>query len=104
MTSLGPFNVEYIKVNHSIIDGVGLAIENPEGIIINSGDFKIDYTPVDGYFTDLNRFAYYGKKDVKILFSDSKETTITSIHCLPLMIQKLCFISWPKPTAKRRGD
>jgi ribonuclease J len=69
--TLGPFNVEYIRVNHSIIDGVGLAIETPEGIIIHSGDFKIDYTPVDGCFTDLNRFAYYGKKDVKILFSDS---------------------------------
>lgn len=69
--TLDPFNVEYIRVNHSIIDGVGLAIETPEGIIIHSGDFKIDYTPVDGCFTDLNRFAYYGKKDVKILFSDS---------------------------------
>ncbi len=70
-TSLGPFTLEYIAVNHSIIDGVGLAIETPEGIIIHSGDFKIDYTPVDGYFTDLNRFAHYGKKDVLMLFSDS---------------------------------
>lgn len=70
-TSLGPFNVEYIRVNHSIIDGLGLAIKTPEGIIVHSGDFKIDYTPVDGCFTDLNRFAYYGKKNVLILFSDS---------------------------------
>ncbi|MBW1816320.1 MAG: ribonuclease J [Deltaproteobacteria bacterium] len=70
-TSLGPFRVEYLRVNHSIIDGVGLAIETPEGIIIHSGDFKIDTTPVDNQFTDLNRFAYYGEKGVLAFFSDS---------------------------------
>lgn len=68
---LGPFSIEFIHVNHSIIDGVGLAINTPEGIIIHSGDFKIDYTPVDGRFTDLNRFAGYGEKGVLALFSDS---------------------------------
>ena len=70
-TSLGPFKVEYIRVNHSIIDGVGLAIETPEGTLIHSGDFKIDSTPVDNQFTDLNRFAYYGEKGVLAFFSDS---------------------------------
>jgi ribonuclease J len=70
-TLLGPFKVEYIRVNHSIIDGVGLAIETPEGILIHSGDFKIDTTPVDNQFTDLNRFAYYGRKGVLAFFSDS---------------------------------
>jgi ribonuclease J len=68
---LGPFSVEFIHVNHSIIDGVGLAIHTPEGIIIHSGDFKIDYTPVDGRFTDLNRFAHYGETGVLAFFSDS---------------------------------
>lgn len=68
---LGPFSIEFIHVNHSIIDGVGLAINTPEGIIIHSGDFKIDYTPVDGRFTDLNSFARYGEKGVLALFSDS---------------------------------
>jgi len=68
---LGPFSVEFIHVNHSIIDGVGLAINTPEGIIIHSGDFKIDYTPVDGRFTDLNRFAHYGETGVLAFFSDS---------------------------------
>lgn len=68
---LGPFSVEFIHVNHSIIDGVGLAINTPEGILIHSGDFKIDYTPVDGRFTDLNRFAHYGESGVLALFSDS---------------------------------
>jgi len=68
---LGPFSVEFIHVNHSIIDGVGLAITTPEGVVIHSGDFKIDYTPVDGHFTDLNRFAHYGEAGVLALFSDS---------------------------------
>lgn len=71
ITDSGPFKIEYIRVNHSIIDGVGLAIDTPEGILIHSGDFKIDHTPVDGYYTDVNRFASYGEKDVLALLSDS---------------------------------
>ena len=70
-TQLGPFKVEYISVNHSIVDGVGLAIDTPEGMLIHSGDFKIDPTPVDNQFTDLIRFAHYGEKGVIALFSDS---------------------------------
>lgn len=70
-TRFGPFTVEYIKVNHSTVDGVGLAILTPEGIIIHSGDFKIDRTPVDGDSTDLRRFAHYGKQGVLLLLSDS---------------------------------
>jgi ribonuclease J len=71
VTQFGPFKVEYISVNHSIVDGVALAIDSPEGIIIHSGDFKIDQTPVDGQMTDLGRFSYYGEHDVLALFSDS---------------------------------
>ncbi|NLD37357.1 MAG: ribonuclease J [Desulfatiglans sp.] len=71
MSEIGPFKIEYIRVNHSIIDGVGLAIDTPEGIIIHTGDFKIDHRPVDGYFTDINRFSYYGGKNCLALFSDS---------------------------------
>jgi ribonuclease J len=70
-TRLGPFNVEYISVNHSIVDGVGLAIDTPEGIILHSGDFRIDPTPVDSQFTDLIRFAHFGEKGVLAFFSDS---------------------------------
>ena len=70
-TEFGPFKVEYISVNHSTVDGVGLAIDTPEGIIIHSGDFKIDQTPVDRQFTDLVRFAHYGERGVLALFSDS---------------------------------
>ena len=70
-TPFGPFKVEYIRVNHSIVEGVGLAIETPEGIILHSGDFRIDQTPVDGQYTDLVRFAHYGGKGVLALLSDS---------------------------------
>ncbi|HBF43432.1 MAG TPA: ribonuclease J [Desulfobacteraceae bacterium] len=71
ITRLGPFNVEYIRVNHSIVDGVGLAIETPEGILIHSGDFKIDPTPVHGQSTDIIRFAHFGERGVLALLSDS---------------------------------
>jgi len=71
ITHLGPFNVEYISVNHSIVDGVGLAIGTPEGVILHSGDFRIDPTPVDYQFTDLIRFAHFGEKGVLAFFSDS---------------------------------
>jgi ribonuclease J len=71
ITQFGPFKVEYISVNHSIVDGVGLAIETPEGTLIHSGDFKVDSTPVDNQFTDLGRFAHFGQKGVLAFFSDS---------------------------------
>jgi ribonuclease J len=69
--SFGPFEVEFISVKHSIVDGVGLAIGTPEGMIVHSGDFKIDLTPVDGCMTDLARFAACGEKGVLALLSDS---------------------------------
>ncbi len=68
---IGPFTVEGIRVNHSIVDGVGLAIETPEGLILHSGDFRIDPTPVDEQLTDLIRFAHFGQKGVLAFFSDS---------------------------------
>ncbi len=67
----GPFIVEFIRVDHSIVDGVGLALHTPEGIIIHSGDFKVDHTPVDGIVTDLQRFAHFGSLGVLALLSDS---------------------------------
>ncbi len=63
--------VEFIKVNHSIIGGVGLALQNDLGTIIHTGDFKIDFSPVDGDVTDLYRFAHYGETGVLLLMSDS---------------------------------
>jgi ribonuclease J len=71
ISELGPFRIEFIRVNHSIPDGVGLAVETPEGILVHSGDFRMDQTPVDGQATDLRRFAHYGEKGVLALLSDS---------------------------------
>ena len=63
--------MEFIRVNHSIVDGAGLAVETPEGLIVHSGDFRIDPTPVDDQITDLIRFAHFGEKGVLAFFSDS---------------------------------
>jgi ribonuclease J len=68
---LGPFSFEFIRVCHSIPDGVALAIRTPAGIIIHSGDFKIDNTPVDGQRFDIARLGSYGEEGVLALFSDS---------------------------------
>lgn len=69
--TLGSFNIEMIHVNHSIPDAVGLAVKCPAGVIVQTGDFKIDTTPVDGDIIDLTRFAEYGKRGVIALLSDS---------------------------------
>jgi ribonuclease J len=69
--TIGSFSVEFIRVNHSIIGGVGLAIQTVAGTIIHTGDFKIDFSPVDGEVTDIYRFAHYGEKGVMLLLSDS---------------------------------
>jgi ribonuclease J len=63
--------VEIIRVAHSIVDGCALAITTPEGVVIHTGDFKIDQTPVDGELTDLATFARYGEAGVLALLSDS---------------------------------
>jgi ribonuclease J len=68
---IGDIKVEWMHVTHSIIDACSLAIETPAGILVHTADFKIDHTPVDGFTTDLQRFAYYGQKGVLCLFSDS---------------------------------
>src|SRR5690606_29127062 len=68
---LGPFKVELIRINHSIADSVALAIHTPLGIIIHSGDFKVDYHPINGEPIDLQRFAVLGSRGVLALLSDS---------------------------------
>ena len=69
--TLGPFQIEYLHVTHSTIDCVALAVRTPVGVIIHTGDFKIDPTPVDGKPFDLHAFARYGQEGVLALFSDS---------------------------------
>mgnify|MGYP000029453717 FL=1 len=68
---LGEFQLEFIRVRHSVVDGVGLAIETPLGVIIHTGDFKISHSNQDGMATDVNRFATYGQKGTLALLSDS---------------------------------
>ena len=69
--NLGQFRVEFIKTNHSIVDAAALAIYSPAGVVVHTGDFKVDYTPVFGDAIDLSRFAELGKKGVLALMCDS---------------------------------
>ena len=69
--NLGRFRVEFIKTNHSIVDAAALAIYSPVGIIVHTGDFKVDYTPVFGDAIDLQRFAELGRKGILALMCDS---------------------------------
>ncbi|PLX89211.1 MAG: ribonuclease J [Desulfuromonas sp.] len=73
---IGPFEVEFFRAAHSIVDGCGLAIHSPAGLIVHTGDFKLDPTPVDGQPTDLGRLAAYGEQGVLLLLADS-----TNIEC-----------------------
>ncbi len=68
---LGVFSIEFIRVTHSIVDGVGLGIETPVGLVVHTGDFKLDPTPVDGQLMDLHKFTEYGEKGTLLLLSDS---------------------------------
>ncbi len=67
----GCFSVGFIRVNHSIPDAVGLSIKTPVGMIVHTGDFKLDYTPVDGKMTDFRRFSELGNKGVLVMMADS---------------------------------
>ena len=69
--NLGQFRIEFIKTNHSIVDAAALAIYSPAGVVVHTGDFKVDYTPVFGDAIDLQRFAELGKKGVLALMCDS---------------------------------
>ncbi len=68
---MGCMAVEFIKVNHSIPDSVGMAIHTPAGVIVHSGDFKVDYSPIDGKIIDLARFGELGSRGVLALMADS---------------------------------
>src|SRR5215470_9781586 len=69
--TIGPFDVEFIRVTHSMPDCVALAIHTPAGVVVHTGDFKIDQTPIDGEHFDVHRFAELGSAGVLALFADS---------------------------------
>ncbi len=68
---IGPFELDFIRVNHSVVDGVGIAIRTPYGTIVHTGDFKLSQASIDGMTTDVNKFARYGEEGVLALLSDS---------------------------------
>lgn len=68
---IGVFELTFIPVSHSVVDGVGIAIETPVGLVVHTGDFKINHNPVDGMMTHINEFARCGEKGVLALLSDS---------------------------------
>ena len=72
---LDNFKIEFIRTNHSIADSCALALHTPIGVIIHTGDIKVDYTPIDGKVIDLGRFAELGKKGVLLLMADSTNVT-----------------------------
>lgn len=69
--NLGIFEIEFVRVTHSIVDGVGLGIKTPLGRIVHTGDFKLDPTPVDGQLMDFHKFAEFGEDGTLLLLSDS---------------------------------
>ncbi|MBN1930236.1 MAG: ribonuclease J [Desulfobacterales bacterium] len=68
---IGDFEIEFIRVSHSVVDGVGLSIRTPLGLIVHTGDFKINHIATDGMMTDVNKFAQCGEEGVLALLSDS---------------------------------
>jgi ribonuclease J len=69
--TIGPFEIEFIRVTHSMPDCVALAVHTPDGVLVHTGDFKIDQTPIDGEHFDVHRFAELGSAGVLALFGDS---------------------------------
>ena len=72
---LGPFKIDFFHVCHSIPDSVGLGIETPEGLIVQSGDFKFDHTPVDNWPTDYAKLVEFSHRGVLALIADSTNAT-----------------------------
>ena len=71
LVEVGNFTMEFIRTNHSIADSCSIALHTPVGIIVHTGDFKVDFTPIDGEVIDLQRYAQLGKKGVLLLMSES---------------------------------
>jgi len=71
IVELGVLSIEFVRVTHSIVDGVGFGIQTPVGLVVHTGDFKLDPTPVDGQLLDFHKFTEYGERGTLLLLSDS---------------------------------
>ena len=86
--NIGPFEVEFFHVCHSIPDSVGLGIQTPEGLVVHTGDFKFDQTPVDNWPTDFNKLVEFSNKGVLALLSDSTNSITPGWTASERMIDK----------------
>jgi ribonuclease J len=77
--TVGPFSLEFMRVTHSIPDGLAIAVTTPVGVVIHTGDFKIDHAPIGGEKTDLARFADWGERGVLALLSDSTNSDLEGV-------------------------
>ena len=84
----GKFKVEFIRSSHSIPDSVMLAITTPAGTILHTGDFKVDYTPIDGKIMDFGRIAELGKEGILALMADSTNAERKGLQCLKVLLEK----------------
>lgn len=75
-TSVGPFDLRFFAVNHSVPDGLAVGISTPAGVVLHTGDFKLDQTPLDGRLTDLTGFAELGLSGIDLLMSDSTNADV----------------------------
>ena len=98
--TLGCFSAEFIRVSHSVVDGCALAIRTPEGVVIHTGDFKLDQTPVDGELTDLASFARYGDQGVLALLSDSTNVEREGYTILESYVGEALADIFPKCTGR----
>jgi len=96
---IGPFKVEFIHVTHSIMSAVALAITTPLGVVIHTGDFKIDATPTDNQLFDLHTLAAYGKSGVLLLLSDSTNVDRAGYTESERAVRRVWRIFSPAPTA-----
>ena len=99
IVKIGPFDIEWMHITHSIIDCSSLAITTEAGTIIHTGDFKIDHTPIDAFPTDIHRFAHYGEKGLMLLMSDSTN----SYNALPTKSEMVVGKTFDKIFAESKG-
>ncbi len=100
---IGCFELEFIRVNHSVVDGVAIAINTPCGTVIHTGDFKFSHTEIEGMATDVQRFASYGKKGVLALLSDRRMWRAGGSPCPTAKSERPCVKS-VKPATDGRSS